>query len=71
MRMGGDLSMTYGGRRRSTSGVSGVWGDDDTEYGGAPAWTGTGGGIGFGGDVDGGCCDFEAKTGVGAVTPVW
>ena len=35
------------------SGVSGVWGDDETEYGGAPACTGTGGGMGFGGDVDG------------------
>ena len=38
------------------SGVSGVsgCGEDDAEYGGAPAWTGTGGGMGFGGEVDGG-----------------
>ena len=58
------------------SGVSGVLGEDDEEeeavYGGAPACTGTGGGIGFGGEVDGGCCDRAAKDGVGAAAPpVW
>ncbi len=52
------------------SGVSGVLGEDEAEYGGAPAWTGTGGGIGFGGDVDGGCCERAAKDGAGAVLPV-
>ena len=35
------------------SGVLGVWGDNETEYGGAPACTGTVDGISFGGDVDG------------------
>ena len=39
------------------------------ENGGAPACTGTGGGIGFGGEVDGGCCECAAKEGVGAVAP--
>ena len=61
------------------SGVSGVFGEDDEDeeeeeavYGGAPACTGTGGGIGFGGEVDGGCCDRAAKDGVGAAAPpVW
>ena len=45
------------------SGVSvwGVWGDDETENGGAPACTGTGAGAGFGGDVDGGCWVLLAK----------
>ena len=53
------------------SGVSGVWGDDETEYGGAPACTGTGGGMGFGGDVDGGCWVLPAKAGVDETTPGW
>ena len=53
------------------SGVSGVLGVDVPEYGGAPAWTGTGGGMGFGGDVDGGCCDRAANEGVGAIAPDW
>ena len=44
------------------SGVSGVWGDDETEYGGAPACTGTGGGMGFGGDVDG--CRQKVRMGL-------
>ena len=53
------------------SGVSGVsgCGEDDAEYGGAPACTGTGGGMGFGGEVDGGCCDLDAKVGMGVGTP--
>ncbi len=53
------------------SGVSGVLDEDVAEYGGAPARTGTGGGIGFGGDVEGGCCVREANEGVGVEAPVW
>ena len=41
--------------------------DEEAEYGGAPACTGTGGGIGFGGDVDGGCCVRAANDGAGAL----
>ena len=51
------------------SGVPGVYGDDDAECGGAPACTGTGGGIGFGGEVDGGCCERAANDGGGAGAP--
>ena len=53
------------------SGVSGVWGDDETAYGGAPACTGTRGGMGFGGDIDGGCWVLPAKAGVDKTAPGW
>ena len=43
---------------------AGVWGDDETEYGGYPACTGTGGGMNFGSDVDGGGCCVLDYTGL-------
>ena len=51
----GDVDVNDNMVDSGVSGVSGVWGDDETESGRAPACTGTGGGMGFGGDVDGGC----------------
>ena len=51
----GDVNVNDDMVDSGVSGVSGVWGDDETEYGGALACTGTGGGMGLGGDVDGGC----------------
>ena len=53
------------------SGVLGVWGDNETEYGGAPACTGTGDGISFGGDVDGGYWVLPANAGVDEAAPGW
>ena len=53
------------------SGVSGVWGDDETMYRGAPACTHTRDGMGFSGDVDGGCWVLPAKAGVDETVPSW
>ena len=53
------------------SGVSGVWGNDETEYSGALACTGTGGGgMGFGGDVDGGLLSVAPRARRTTASPV-
>ena len=51
------------------SGVSGVRARTTRKYGGAPAWTDTGGRMGFGGELNSGRCDLDTKTRVGAGTP--